>query len=105
VLTAIAFASVVAGFAKTAEQAGTYGSLLATVFGLLGGAFFPLNQAPGYLNAISFLSPHRGLLEGLRDVSYGAGASEIGTTVAVLGAFVTVAGGLGLATAGRRLVR
>jgi ABC-2 type transport system permease protein len=104
VLTAIAFASLAAGVARTAEQAGTYGSLIATVLGLLGGAFFPLSEAPGYLNAVSYLSPHRWLLESLRDVSYGAGVGELGTALGVLGAFIVVAGGVGLASAGRRLV-
>ena len=77
----------------------------ALVLGLLGGTFFPVSQAPGLLATVSYLSPHRWLLDGFRDVSYGAGIADLGLTLSVLGAFVVVVGGIGLASAGRGLVR
>ena len=105
VVVAIAFAALVAAVARTSEQAGAYASIIALVLGLLGGAFFPISRAPGLLSMVSRLSPHRWLLDAFRDVSYGAGVGDLGLTVAVLALFIVVVGGLGLATAGRGLVR
>ncbi len=105
VVVAIAFAALVAAVARTAEQAGAYASILALVLGLLGGAFFPISQAPGLLAAVSRLSPHRWLLDGFRDISYGADVGDLGTTVTVLAVFIAIVGGPGLAFAGRGLVR
>ncbi len=105
VVVAIAFATVVAAVAQTAEQAGAYASMVALVFGLLGGSFFQISQAPGPLAAASYLSPHRWLLDGFRDISYGAGIGDLGPTLAVLGAFIVVVGGAGLATARRGLMQ
>ena len=105
VMAAMALALLVSTVAHTAEQAGAYASIAALVLGLLGGVFFPLSQAPGLLNNISLISPHRWLLSGFRDVSYGAGIADLGPNLAVLGGFVLVAGGVGLALAGRRMVQ
>ena len=54
---------------------------------------------------MSWLSPHRWLLEGFRDVSYGAGVGDLGPTLAVLGAYTVVVGGIGLVSAQRGLVK
>ncbi len=105
VLVAIAFAALVAAVARTAEQAGAYASIVALVLGLLGGAFFPISRAPGLLATVSRLSPHRWLLDGFRDVSYGADLGDLGPTVAVLALFIIVVGGIGLIYAGRGLIR
>lgn len=105
VVVAIALSVLVAAAARTAEQAGAYATIAALVLGLLGGVFFPISQAPGLLTAFSYASPHRWLLDGFRDVSYGAGLGDIGPTLAALGAFIVVLGGIGLTTAGRGLVR
>jgi len=105
VLVGIALAAVVAAVARTAEQAGAYASIVALVLGLLGGSFFPVGQAPGFLAAVSYLSPHRWLLDGFRDLSYGAGLADLVPGLAVLGAFILVVGGGGLAAARRGLLR
>ena len=105
VIVAIALSVLVTAAARTAEQAGAYATIAALVLGLLGGVFFPISQAPALLTAFSYASPHRWLLDGFRDVSYGAGLGAIGATVAVLFAFILVFGGVGLASARRGLVR
>jgi ABC-2 type transport system permease protein len=103
VLTAIALAMVVGAVARTAEQAGAYASIAAVVLGLLGGAFFPLNNAPGLLSLVSYASPHRWLLDGFRDLSYGAPLADVVPSTLPLIGFIVVLGGLGLALARRGL--
>lgn len=105
VMVAIAVAALVAALARTAEQAMAFASAIALVLGLLGGTFFPVSRADGLLSTVSFLSPHRWLLEGFRDVSYGAGLGDIASALAVLVAFTVVVGGIGLASTTRTLVR
>jgi ABC-2 type transport system permease protein len=105
VVVAIALAMLVAAIAKTAEQAASYASAAALVLGLLGGVFFPISRAGGLLARVSWLSPHRWLLDGFRDVSYGAGIGDLGPTLAVLGVFTVLVGGFGLVSARRGLVR
>ena len=105
VLVAIALAALVAAVAKTSEQAMSYASAAALVLGLLGGTFFPISRAGGLVSTVSFASPHRWLLDGFRDVSYGAGVGDLATTVAVLAGFAVVLGAIGLALTGRGLVR
>ena len=105
VLVAIALAALVAAVAKTSEQAMSYASAAALVLGLLGGTFFPISRAGGLVSTVSFASPHRWLLDGFRDVSYGAGVGDLTTTVAVLAGFAVVLGAVGLALTGRGLVR
>jgi len=105
VTVAIALSILVAAAARTSEQAGAYATIAAMVLGLLGGVFFPIGDAPGFLEAFSYASPHRWLLDGFRDVSYGAGVGSLGLTVAVLVGFIAVFGGIGIISAGRRLVR
>lgn len=105
VTVAIALSILVAAVARTSEQAGAYATIAAMVLGLLGGVFFPISDAPGLLEAFSYASPHRWLLDGFRDVSYGGGLGSLGVTLAVLVGFIVLFGGVGLATSGRRLVR
>ena len=105
VLVAIALAAVVSVVARTAEQAMAFASAAALVFGLLGGTFFPISRADGALATVSKMSPHRWLLDGFRDVSYGAGVSDLVSTLAVLLTFIVIVGGIGLAAAARGLSR
>ena len=95
VVVAIALAVLVAAVARSAEQAVSYATAAALVLGLLGGTFFPISRAGGLLSKVSLLSPHRWLLDGFRDVSYGAGVGDLGSTLAVLGGFTVVVGGIG----------
>jgi ABC-2 type transport system permease protein len=105
VMVAIAVAVLVAAVARSAEQATAFAYAAALVLGVLGGTFFPVSRADGLLSTASFLSPHRWLLEAFRDVSFGAGVGDLGTTLAVLVGFTAVVGGVGLVSTERRLVR
>lgn len=105
VSVAIAVAALVAAVARTSEQAVAFATAAALVFGLLGGTFFPVSRSDGVLAAVSLVSPHRWLLEGFRDVSYGAGVGELASTLAVLIGFTVVVGGVGLLGTSRGLVR
>lgn len=54
---------------------------------LLSGAFLPMSMAPGWLDALSYLSPFRYALEALRDLfagHYATGAVAAGVAVTVL---------------------
>ncbi|MEL6893222.1 MAG: ABC transporter permease [Actinomycetota bacterium] len=105
VSVAIAVAALVAAIARTTEQAVATASAAALVFGLLGGTFFPVSRADGLLSTVSFVSPHRWLLEGFRDVSFGAGVGDLGAPLAVLVGFTVVVGGAGVVLTERKLVR
>ncbi|MDH3678317.1 MAG: ABC transporter permease [Acidimicrobiia bacterium] len=101
VLTAVSLAAVVSSVARTAEQAGAYASMAAVVLGLLGGAFFPISSASDLIGAVSYISPHRWLLEGLRDVSYGVPLSSIGGPLLAIAVFIVVTGSVGLMAAAK----
>jgi ABC-2 type transport system permease protein len=105
VTVAIAVAVLVVAVARSAEQAVAFAVAAALLLGLLGGTFFPVSRADGLLATLSFLSPHRWLLEAFRDVSFGAGVGDLGLTLAVLVGFTALVGGIGLVLTGRRLVR
>ncbi|MCP3990716.1 MAG: ABC transporter permease [Actinomycetia bacterium] len=103
ILTAMALATLVGAMARTTEQAGAYASIAAVVLGLLGGTFFPIDTAPGFLTVVSYASPHRWLLEGFRDLSYGAGVADLAPSLTILSGFIMVVGGAGLFMARRGL--
>ena len=105
VMVAIAVAVLVVAVARSAEQAVAFAVAAALLLGLLGGTFFPVSRADGLLSTLSFLSPHRWLLEAFRDVSFGAGVGDLGLTLVVLVGFTALVGGIGLVLTERRLVR
>ncbi|MGZ4138025.1 MAG: ABC transporter permease, partial [Actinomycetota bacterium] len=71
VFTAVAVTALVDTLAKTPGQAGSYASIVAVVGGLLGGTFFPISQAPGFLASIRFLSPQGWLMQGFQGLASG----------------------------------
>lgn len=88
---AIAFA--VAAFAKTQEAASGIANAITLPMGFLGGAFFPLDQAPGWVQAISKVLPLTYLTDGLKDVMVrGQGPGAALVPMAVLLAFALVVG-------------
>ena len=105
VMVAIAVAVLVVAVARSAAQAVSFAVAAALLLGLLGGTFFPVSRTDGLLATVSFLSPHRWLLEAFRDVSFGAGVGDLGLTLLVLAGFIAVVGGSGLLLTERRLVR
>lgn len=66
VIAALGVMALVGSFARTAEQAGNLQSIVALVFGLLGGVFFPVGG--GLLGRLQLASPHGWFLRGLGDV-------------------------------------
>lgn len=93
VVAAMGIMAVVSAYARTAEQAGTLASIIAMVFGFLGGTFFDVAQAGGVLASPRFVTPHAWFMQGLADLAGG----ELGVvTVPALAlfAFGIVAGGL-----------
>jgi len=59
---------LVAAFAKTDDAAQGIVQIIVLPMAFLSGAFFPLDGAPGWLQAVSKLLPLRYLIEALRDV-------------------------------------
>jgi ABC-2 type transport system permease protein len=87
--------AVVAGFAKTAEQASNYSSMVGVVLGFLGGTFFPVGQAGGLLSDLRFITPHAWFMQGLGDLA-GGNLADILPSVGALVLFGLVAGTIGL---------
>lgn len=104
VVAAVSLVGVVAGVSRTAEQAGAVQSLIATVLGLLGGSFFPVNLSEGFLSRVSALTPHHWFLRGLGE-SKADGVAGALPSVAALLAFALVVGGVGVVLVLRRSER
>lgn len=85
VLAATGVAILLATLARTAEQAGNYGAIVAMVLGMLGGVFFPIGQGPAVLGAISKISPHAWLLQGFGDNTAGAWGGVLLATAVIIG--------------------
>ncbi len=66
VISALGVMAFVGSFARTAEQAGNLQSIVALVFGLAGGVFFPVGA--GFLGQLALFSPHGWFLRGLGDL-------------------------------------
>jgi ABC-2 type transport system permease protein len=96
VVSAMGLTSLVAGMARTEEQANGYGSILAVTLGILGGTFFPLFQGPGFLTTVSQLTPHHWLMRGFADLGSGGGLGDVLVPMAALTAFGLVTGGIAL---------
>ncbi len=101
VLAATGVMALVATVARTPEQAGYAGSVVALVLGMLGGSFFPVSQAGGAISTLSLLTPHAWFLRGLADLSGGGGVGDILPALGAILAFAGVAGGIALLRLGR----
>ena len=84
VLAATGLAILLATIARTAEQAGNFGAILAMVLGMLGGVFFPIGQGPEILAVVSKVSPHAWLLQGFGDNTADAWGGVLLATAAIL---------------------
>lgn len=101
VLAAVSTITLVVGLADTPEQAGAIQSMLALVFGILGGSFFSLARSGGLAETISVITPHFWFGEGLVQLSGGQSwTAALGPAAAML-AFAVVVGLPGLLLAGR----
>ncbi|MDH3301330.1 MAG: ABC transporter permease [Acidimicrobiia bacterium] len=101
VLAAVSTITLVVGLAETPEQAGAIQSMLALVFGILGGSFFSLARSGGLASTISVLTPHFWFGEGLVQLSGGQSwTAALGPAGAML-IFAAAVGLPGLLLAGR----
>jgi ABC-2 type transport system permease protein len=94
-LAAIGIMALIATLAKNAEQAGNWQTVVAVVLGLLGGAFFPVSQAPGILSKLTFVAPQAWFLRGLGDLRGGSLSAVWAPALAML-AFAAVTGALAM---------
>lgn len=69
VLAAMGVMSLVGSFARTAEQAGNYQSIVAVVLGMLGGVFFPIPADSGIMRLMTLLSPHGWFMRGMSELA------------------------------------
>jgi ABC-2 type transport system permease protein len=107
VLAAVSITGVVAGVARTAEQAGDIQTVVALMLGLLGGSLFPISRGAGWLSHLSAITPHYWFLRGLGEGSVGGLADALPAVLALL-AFAVVMGGIGavlLHIRGERMAR
>lgn len=101
-LAATGVATLVVSLTRTEEQAGNAMAVTAMLLAIVGGSFFPVDQAPELLASLSLLTPHAWFLRGVGDASAGDIAAVAGAlTVLVL--IGVACGGIGLLRM-RRLV-
>jgi ABC-2 type transport system permease protein len=105
VLAATAVMTLVATFAHNSEQAQSWQAMVALVFGMLGGTFFPVAQAGGLLAALSLATPQAWFLRGLDDLTGGAGAHAVLGPVAAILVFAVLTGSLAAMRIGRLVAR
>lgn len=74
VLAATGISTFVASWFRTAEAAGSATSAVAITLSILGGSFYPVNQAPDLMTTLTLLTPHGWFMRGLGDL-HGAGAA------------------------------
>jgi ABC-2 type transport system permease protein len=100
-LAAVGIMSLVAGFAKTVEQAGALQGIVAVVLGLLGGSFFQFARR-GILADLSLLTPNAWFMRGLGD-NVAEGAAAVLPAVGAILLFALVTGSIGAFTLYRKV--
>ena len=90
VFAALGIMAVTATLAKTPEQSANWQSIIAVVLGMLGGTFFPISQAPGFLANLSLLTPHAWFMRGLGELHAGGGPGSVLVPVLAILAFCAV---------------
>lgn len=93
VLAATGLVGLVASFTRTPEAASGALAVVGTVFGALGGSFFPLRDV-GALDTLSALTPHHWFLEGLTRLAGGAPPADVVDDVVVLLVLALLTGAL-----------
>ncbi len=105
VLAAVSIIGLIAGMAKTPEGAGNLGAIIAVILGMLGGTFFPVGQAGGFLSSLTFITPHAWFMHGLAEISGGAEWTAALPSVGALLLIGLVFGSVGWILLNRRLAR
>jgi ABC-2 type transport system permease protein len=84
-------------FAKTEEAASAIANLVVLPMAFLSGTFFPIDQAPGWLQTVSNVFPLRHMNDGMLAVMVrGQGVEALLTPVLVLLGFAVVVGGIAM---------
>ncbi|HYN47339.1 MAG TPA: ABC transporter permease, partial [Candidatus Nanopelagicales bacterium] len=99
VATAVAatgIATLIVGFARNEEQAGSVIAVVAMTLAVFGGSFFRMSQAPEGMAALSIVTPHAWFLRGINDLAGGGGLEVVVPSLAVLATVGLVTGGIGL---------
>ncbi|HEX6872015.1 MAG TPA: ABC transporter permease, partial [Micromonosporaceae bacterium] len=90
-LAFLALGLLAGSFAKTPEAASAVANLIVLPMAFLSGAFFPLDNAPGWLRAISEALPLRHLVDGMQAVMVrGQGPAAVLDELGILAAFAVV---------------
>jgi len=90
VLAATGVTALVSSLAGNAEQAGSWGAVIAVLLGLLGGVFFPIAQMGGLAATVSLATPHAWFLRGLGELQGGGGPLSALPAVGAMLAFAAV---------------
>jgi ABC-2 type transport system permease protein len=97
-LAFFAIGQLAGSFTKTPEAASAVANLIVLPMAFLSGAFFPLQNAPAWLNTISSVLPLRHLVEGLLDVMVrGQGPAAVLPELGILLGFAVVVGSIAVA--------
>ncbi|WP_433335681.1 ABC transporter permease [Spirillospora sp. CA-294931] len=92
VLAFLAIGMIIGAWARTHETAQTLTQLVILPSAFLGGSFFPLDEAPGWMRTVSYIFPLRYLNEGMLNVmGRGLGPSSALPQIGVLLAVAAVA--------------
>ncbi len=101
VLAGTGITSLVASFARTPEQAGSWQAVVAVTLGLLGGAFFPIQQSGSFMATASLVTPHAWFLRGLGSLVGEGGVVDVLPAVGALLCFAVVTGAVAMTRIGR----
>ncbi|MDX6297739.1 MAG: type transport system permease protein [Nocardioidaceae bacterium] len=90
-LSFMALGLLAGAISKTVEGASALANIFVLPMAFLSGSFFPLDNAPGWLNVVSHLLPLRYLNDGMLDVMVrGDGPGAVVRPIAILVAFAVV---------------
>jgi ABC-2 type transport system permease protein len=93
VIAAMGILGIVAATAKTQAQAENFQAIISLVLAFLGGTFFAVSQAGGWLAQLSLFTPHAWFLRGLGELQSGD-VSAVFLPVGALLLFGLVTGGI-----------
>jgi ABC-2 type transport system permease protein len=104
VFAAMGIMGAVSTLARTYDQASSMGMVVAIVLALLGGSFFPVFLAPGFIAELSLVTPHAWWFRGFGDIQAdGATVVDALPAAAILALFGAVFGSIALLRASRML--
>jgi ABC-2 type transport system permease protein len=103
VLAATGVTALVASLARSADQADSWGAVVAVLLGLLGGVLVPIGQVGGWAATMSLLTPHAWFLRGLGELQGGGGPLAALPAAGAMLAFAAVVSAVALLRLGKVL--